>query len=398
MMASPGVLIVGGGLAGQRCAETLRRRGYEPPIRIVCAEPEPPYDRPPLSKQLLAGSMEPGELSYRSPDWYEENEVELLLGRRAVGLDPASRRVTPEDGTELPYEKLLIATGSGARRLPFLEGFDNVHHLRTLADARHLRAELVPGARIGIVGAGFIGLEVAATAQRAGAEVTVIEVLPAPLAGILGEKVGSWFAEFHREHGIGIRLGAMLEGARGNGSVEQLVLAGGERLDLDCVLVGIGSAPAIEWLRGSGLDGDGVRTDAAGRTGLAGVFAAGDAAASFDPRIGRHARAEHWDAAAWQGAAAATAMLGETPGVPPLPSFWSDQHGIRIHYIGHAGHADGVHFEGEAAERDFVAVFTRGAVPVAALAVGRPRSIPKLRGEIERGHFPANRDEKARAA
>jgi NADPH-dependent 2,4-dienoyl-CoA reductase/sulfur reductase-like enzyme len=398
MMAAPGVLIVGGGLAGQRCAEALRRRGYERPIRIACAEPEAPYDRPPLSKQLLAGSMEPDELAYRSPGWYVDNEVELLLGRRAAGLDPAGRTVTLEDGARLRYEKLLIATGGGARRLPFLENFDNVHYLRTLADARRLRAELVPGARIGIVGAGFIGLEVAATAQRAGAEVTVIEALPAPLAGILGNGVGGWFADFHREQGVGMRLGAMLESARGNGSVEQLVLASGERLDLDCVLVGVGSAPATEWLRGSGLDGAGVRTDAAGRTAVPDVFAAGDAAASFDPRIGEHARAEHWDAAAWQGAAAATAMLGGTPRTPPLPSFWSDQHGIRIHYIGHAGQADRVRIEGEAAERDFVAVFDRGTAPVAALAVGRPRSIPKLRGEIERGYFPATADKKASAA
>ncbi len=273
-----------------------------------------------------------------------------------------------------------------------------MHYLRTLADARRLRAELVPGSRIGIVGAGFIGLEVAATAQRAGAEVTVIEALPAPLAASLGNEVGRWFADFHREQGVEMRLGAMLEGALGNGSVEELVLAGGERIGLDCVLVGVGSAPATEWLRGSGLEGAGVRTDAAGRTGLPGVFAAGDAAASFDPRVGEHARAEHWDAAAWQGAAAATAMLGETPGTPPLPSFWSDQHGIRIHYIGHAGRSDRVRIEGNPTQRDFIAVFTRGAAPVAALAVGRPRAIPKLRAQIERGHFSATPEQKARAA
>ena len=397
-MKDPGVLIIGGGLAGQRCAENLRRRGYELAIRIVCAEPEAPYDRPPLSKQVLAGSMQPRELAYRSPDWYAENEVGLLLGRTARNLDPAKRMVSLDDGTGLRYGKLLIATGSGARRLPFLEGFDNVHYLRTIADASRLRTELVPGARIGIVGAGFIGQEVAATAQRAGAAVTVIEALPAPLSGILGEEVGSWFADFHREQGVEMRLGAPLEGARGNGSVEELVLAGGERIGFDCVIVGVGSAPMTGWLRGSGLDPDWVKTDTAGRTGLPDVFAAGDAAAAFDPRTGTHARAEHWDAASWQGAATATAMLGEYPGTPPLPSFWSDQHGIRIHYVGHASRADAVHFEGDPEGRDFAAVFTRAAVPVAGIVVGRPRLVPELRHRIERGHFPAAYDEKARAA
>ncbi len=397
-MEDPGVLIVGGGLAGQRCAETLRRRGYGLPIRIVCAESDAPYDRPPLSKEVLAGSMESGALAYRAPGWYEENGVELLLGRSAASLEPARRTVTLADGAELRYGKLLIATGSGARRLPFLERFDNVHYLRTLADASRLRSELVPGARIGIVGAGFIGQEVAATAHRAGAEVTVIEALPTPLAGILGEKVGSWFADFHREQGVDVRLETMLEGARGNGSVEELELAGGERIALDSVVVGIGSAPATEWLRGTGLDPAGVKTDTAGRTDLPDVYAAGDAAAAFDPRTGTHSRAEHWDAASWQGSAVATAMLGDYPGTPPMPSFWSDQHGVRIHYVGHASRADGVHFEGDSDQRDFVAVFTQGAVPVAGVAVGRPRAIPELRRRIERGHFPAAHDEKARAA
>ncbi len=398
-MKDHGVVIVGGGLAGQRCAETLRRRGCELPIRIVCAEPEPPYDRPPLSKQVLSGEMPAAELAYRSPEWYEENEVELLLGGEARGFDPGRRAVTLEDGTELRYGKLLIASGASARRLGLLEGFENVHYLRTVADARRLRSSLAPGRRIAIVGAGFIGLEVAATAHRAGAEVTLIEALPTPLAGILGERVGRWFAGFQRDEGVQMRLGTALEAAHGNGSVEELALANEETLGVDCVVAGVGSAPATGWLRGTGLGVDGVKTDTAGRTGLPDVFAAGDAAMAFDPRAGVYARAEHWDAAAWQGAAAATAMLGEYPGTPPLPSFWSDQHGLRIHYIGHANRADGVHLEGAPEERDFTAVYTRGGTPVAGVAVGRPGSIPELRRKIERGHFPAAHDQqKARAA
>lgn len=399
-MKDAGVVIVGGGLAGQRCAEALRRNGYEQSIRIVCAEPDAPYDRPPLSKEVLAGSMDAGEVSFRPNWWYEEKRVELLLGCRAESLDAAGRTVTLEGGSRLRYGKLLIATGSTARSLPFLAGHGNVHTLRTLADARRLREDLAPGSRLAIIGAGFIGQEVAATALAAGVEVTVIEALPTPLAGIVGERVGAWFAELHREEGIDMRLSTMIEGARGSDSVEELVLAGGGRIACDSVLVGVGSAPATDWLRGSGLEETGVKTDVAGRTRLPDVYAAGDAAASFDPRFGVYSRTEHWDAASWQGSAVAKAMLGRYPGTPPLPSFWSDQHGLRIHYVGHAHHADGVFFEGDPRERDFVAVFTRDAVPVAGLAVGRPRSVPELRRRIDRGHFPAayKENEKARAA
>jgi NADPH-dependent 2,4-dienoyl-CoA reductase/sulfur reductase-like enzyme len=364
-------------------------------VRMVCAEPEPPYDRPPLSKGVLAGEADPAELAYRPAWWYEEKRVELLLGERAAGLDPGARRLRLDSGAELAYEKLLIATGGAARRLPFLEGYENVHCLRDLGDARRLRGELRAGARLAIVGAGFIGQEVAATARRLGAEVTVLEALETPLAPILGEQVGAWFAGLHAEEGVTVLTGAMLESARGGGRVEELVLADGRRLACDAVVVGVGTVPATAWLEGSGLDPGGVRTDAAGRTELPGVFAAGDASIPFEPRFGAHARTEHWDAAAWQGAAAAGAMLGERSGTPPLPSFWSDQYGLRIQYVGHAARADAVAFDGDPAERDFEAVFTRSGAPVAGLSVGRPRAIPALRKRIDAAHFPAQREEKA---
>jgi NADPH-dependent 2,4-dienoyl-CoA reductase/sulfur reductase-like enzyme len=397
-MKDHGVLIVGGGLAGQRCAETLRRRGYDGPVRIACAEPHPPYDRPPLSKELLAGEVEEDVVAHRPAWWYEEKDVELLLGARAEALDPAARSVRLESGAVLSYDKLLIATGGAARRLPFLDGYRNVHALRTLDDAGRLREALLPGARLAIVGAGFIGQEVAATARRLGVEVTMIEALDTPLAPILGSEVGGWFADLHREEGVKVLTGSMLECARGTGRVEELLLAGGERIACDAVVVGVGTVPATEWLRGSGLGVDGVRTDTAGRTPLPGVFAAGDASLPFDPRFGSHARTEHWDAAAWQGAAVARAMLDEYPGTPPLPSFWSDQYGLRIQYVGHAHRADGVAIEGDPAARDFEAVFTRSGVPVAGLAVGRPRSIPALRKLIERGHWPAMKEEEEAVA
>jgi NADPH-dependent 2,4-dienoyl-CoA reductase/sulfur reductase-like enzyme len=396
-MSDAGVLIVGGGLAGQRCAETLRRRGYEEPVRIVCAEAERPYDRPPLSKGVLGGSVEEAATAFRPSEWYEEQGVELLLGARAERLDPESRLVLLEGGEELPYGRLLIASGGAPRRLPFLEGFENVHYLRTFGDARRLKAELGPGVRLAIVGAGFIGQEVAATALGLGAEVTIVEAMEVPLAPILGTELGRWFADLHIEAGVRLLTGAMLEGTHGEGRVEQLVLADGTRIDCDVVVAGIGTVPATGWLGGSGLGESGVEVDVHGRTALPGVFAAGDASLPFDPRFGVHARTEHWDAAAWQGAAAAKAMLGEEPGTPPLPSFWSDQHGVRIQSVGHPHLGDGVAIEGDPAARDFEAVFFRQGSPVAGLTVSRPRSIPALRKQIEAAHLAAREEEEVPA-
>lgn len=385
-MSGDGVVIVGGGLAGQRCAETLRRRGFDGPVRILCAENEPPYDRPPLSKGVLAGAVEESATGFRSSEWYAEHGVELLLGARAERLLPDSRRVGLAGGEELTYDKLLIATGGAPRRLPSLEGFENVHCLRSLADARRLRAELTPGARLAIVGAGFIGQEVAATALGLGAEVTMIEALETPLAPILGAELGRWFADLHREEGVRLLTGAIVQRALGGERVERLLLADGSGVDCDLVLVGIGTLPATAWLAGSGLGTAGVEVDAGGRTALPDVFAAGDASTPFDHRFGAHARTEHWDAAAWQGAAAARAMLGEDPGTPPLPSFWSDQYGVRIQCVGHPHHGEAVALEGDPTGRDFEAVFVRGGAPIAGMTVGRPRSIPALRKRIEAGH------------
>ena len=201
-------------------------------------------------------------------------------------------------------------------------------------------------------------------------------------------EIGAWFAGLHRDEGVELLTSAMLEGARGNGRVDELVLAGGTKIACDAVVVGVGTAPATAWLRDSGLDESGVRTDTSGRSRLPGVFAAGDASVPFDPRFGAHERTEHWDAAAWQGSAVARAMLGEYPGTPPLPSFWSDQYGVRVQYVGHAHRADAVVVEGNPAERDFEAIFTRSGIPIAGLTVGRPRAIPGLKRRIEDGHWP----------
>ena len=219
-MSGPGVVIVGGGLAGQRCAETLRRRGYDDPITMVCAEPVRPYDRPPLSKGLLAGTLPGGSVWLRPRDWYADNEVELMLGLMGVRLDPVPHALAVSGGRRISYEKLLIATGARARQLPFLRGYRNVHTVRTVFDVERLRPPIFSGSRLAIVGAGFIGQEIASTARRLGVRVTMIEAQATPLAGILGERVGSWFGELHRSEGVEVLTSAMLEGARGNGRLE----------------------------------------------------------------------------------------------------------------------------------------------------------------------------------
>ncbi|HWF71797.1 MAG TPA: FAD-dependent oxidoreductase [Solirubrobacteraceae bacterium] len=382
-----GVVIAGGGLAGQRCAETLRRQGYEGQIRILCAEPHRPYDRPPLSKEVLAGDHEREALAFRAPAWYEEQAIDLLLGTAATSLSLADRRIGLSDGSSLRYDQLLIATGATTRTLPVLDGFDNVSALRTLEDAERLRAVLAERSRLAIVGAGFVGQEVAACARALGAEVTMIEAAPAPLVRVLGEELGDWFAELHRSEGVEVITGATVERVRAAaGRVLALELSSGESVPTDHVLVAAGVAPDTAWLAGSGLEATGgVRVDHAGRSGTPGVYAAGDAAATFDALAGRHLAGSHWEAAGRQGTRVARAMLGLATGDSGLASFWTDQYGIRIQHLGHAPLADAVTIDGEPGDRDFTATFTTVGRPVAVLLVGRPRALPQARQLIVNG-------------
>ena len=380
------ILIVGGGLAGQRCAETLRRMGYEGAVKMVCGEPRPPYDRPPLSKQLLLGSVTGESLAYRPTGWYEQHDIDLLLGVRATALLPGERRLSVSTGGTLRYARLLIATGSRPRTLPVLAGYDNVSVLRTIDDATILRDVLATRPRLAVVGAGFIGQEVAASARAAGAQVTIVEAAGCPLEGVLGPRLGGWFSDLHRAEGVDVVTGTTVDRVVGNGRVERLYLSNGRMIEADHVVVGVGVCSDTDWLAGGALaTPSGIPADPNGRTEIDTIFAAGDAAATFDPVLGRHVPGSHWEAAGRQGMRAARMMLGLEPGPVPLTSFWTDQYGIRIQYLGRAQPADEVQIDGEPTERSFTATFSRGGRPVAALLVDRARALPAVRELIEKG-------------
>lgn len=381
-----GIVIVGGGLAGQRCAESLRRHGHDGGIRMVCGEPHAPYDRPPLSKELLAGTGDHASVAFRDAEWYGRQSIDLLLGLRATSLDPIARRIVLSDGSALRYGRLVIATGSRPRTLGILDGYENVSELRSLEDCLSLRCALASRPRLAVVGAGFIGQEVAATARRLGAEVTMIEAAPAPLASVLGPELGSWFSWLHRAEGVDVRTNCTVDSIVGNGTVQALRLSDGSKVEADHVVTGVGVQADSGWLGDSGIaDARGVPVDPHGRTAIKGVVAIGDVAATFDAALGSHVPGSHWEAAGRQGMRAARVLLGLDPGAAETTSFWTDQYGIRIQYLGRASLADQIAVDGEPEQRSFTATFSRNGRPVAALIVDRPRELPAFRKLIEKG-------------
>lgn len=391
------ITIVGASLAGIRAAETLRRDGFDGTITLIGDEPHAPYDRPPLSKQFLAGGWDESRLSLIGGDALEGLGLELKLGVRANAFDLASRALTLDDGTSSVVDGLLIATGSTPRRLPGTEGLAGVFTLRTIDDARALRAafEATPR-RVVVIGAGFIGAEVAATARGRGLDVTVIEALPVPLGRVLGPDVGNLMADLHREHEVDLRLGVGVDTLEGDGRVERVRLSDGSVIEADIVLVGVGVVPNTAWLEGSGLTIDnGVVCDA---TTLAapGVTAAGDVARWYNPRFDETARVEHWDNAIEMAAHAARRLLvddhaGEAAvAFEPVPFFWSDQYDRKIQLAGRARHDDTVEIvTGSLAERRFAAIYGRGGHIVAVLGMNRPRHVMQYRRLIvDRATWP----------
>jgi 3-phenylpropionate/trans-cinnamate dioxygenase ferredoxin reductase subunit len=382
---SDGIVIAGGGLAAQRASETFRRLGYAGSIRMVCAEPHLPYDRPPLSKRILTGELRDESVRFRPSAWYEDNAVDVLIEVSTTHLSSQERRVGLSDGTTLRYDQLLIATGSRPRPLPVLAGYENVSELRTIDDAQRLRRALRPGMRLTVVGAGFIGMEVASTARKLGAEVVMIEAASSPVFGVLGEQLGTWFAELHRSEGVEVITNRTVIGVRGDRAVKFLQLSDERAIETDHIIAGIGVQPNVEWLAGTGLANGGVPVDVNGRTRAQDVFAAGDAAATYDHRLGRHVPGSHWEAASRQAVRAARSMLGLEPGTVEPSSFWTDQYGVRVQYLGNAQLADAIVIDGNPECRNFTATFTHRSRPVAALLVDRPRSLPAMRELLNGG-------------
>ena len=381
--------MVGASLAGLRAVETLRVEGFDGPITLVGAEPELPYDRPPLSKALLAGTLPEERIRLRRDTEYADLGLELRLGVMATVLEPGARRLLLDDGSELIYDGLIIATGAAPRRLPSQPDLDGVFVLRTLADSLALRAAFdAEPQRVVVIGAGFIGAEVAATARTLGLDVTVLEALPAPMARALGEPLGHAFAALHRANGVDVRLGVGVARLEGDVRVEAVVLADGTRLAADVVVVGIGVSPVTGWLEGSGLDlADGIRCDAGLAAGPPGVFAAGDVVRWPHPLLGEEVRLEHWTNAAEQGAAAArnllvTAAGGEATPYGAVPFFWSDQFDARIQFLGRSRDGDEVVvIDGDPDDGDFVALYgdPRRDRLTAVLGVNRPRVVMPYR-------------------
>lgn len=364
------VVIVGASAAGLAAAETLRREGFDGTVTLIGDEPYPPYDRPPLSKQVLTGDWDAHRLTLRTPADLAGLDLDPRLGTTATGLDLAERTVALADGSTLPYDGLVIATGVRPRRLPG----SGAHVLRTLDDALALRDVLRPGRRLVVVGAGFLGAEVTAVARQLGCAVTLLEPAPVPLAHAVGEEVGRVLMHAHLEHGVDLRCGITVTEVTEHG----VLLADGELVGADDVLVTVGSLPNTEWLDGSGLTvDDGVVCDqfceAADK-----VYAAGDVARWYHPLSGTSMRIEHRTNAAEHGMAAARNMLRPDARKPfaPVPYFWSDQYDMKIQAYGYLrGHDEIAVVEGDLDERRFVAAYRTGDRLTGALAVGMPPKV-----------------------
>ena len=355
-------VVVGAGLAGARAAETLREEGFDGPVVLVGAEPERPYERPPLSKQYLLGRADRDSAFVHDAGWYAEHDVELRTGVRATRLDPAAHRLTLDTGEELGYARLLLATGASPRRLPVPGAdLDGVRYLRTLADADRLRTDLAGGGRrVVVVGAGWIGLEVAAAARSHGNTVTVVEPQPTPLHAVLGAEMGRVFARLHRDHGVELLTDTVVREIRGSGGRATTVVTDGHAgLPADLVVVGVGVVPDSRLAAAAGLEVDnGVVVDEALRSSAPDVHAAGDVAAAFHPLYGRHVRVEHWANALHQGPAAARSMLGQEVVFDRVPYFFTDQYELGMEYSGLAGPGDTVVCRGDPDGGAFIAFWT----------------------------------------
>lgn len=364
MASSTSFVIVGGGLAAAKAVEALRGNKFDGHIMVFAEEEHLPHERPPLSKEYLAGKKSLTDFTVQNSDWYRDNNVDLRLSTRVSELDAAGHTVSLADGTAVGYDKLLLATGSASRRPP-IPGSDagGVHYLRTYEDAAALNSVLTEGASLAVVGAGWIGLEVAAGARQRGVDVTVVEAASQPLLAALGETVGEVFATLHREHGVDLRLETQVEEiTRADGAATGLRTRDGATIAADAVLVAVGAKPNTELAERAGLSmGDGgVLVDASLRSSDPDIYAVGDIAAAQHPLFGARIRTEHWANALKQPAVAVAGMLG-TPGeYAELPYFFTDQYDLGMEYAGYAPEFERVVFRGDVPGREFVAFWLDG--------------------------------------
>jgi NADPH-dependent 2,4-dienoyl-CoA reductase/sulfur reductase-like enzyme len=383
------IVIVGASLAGLRAAEALRDRGFDGELTLIGDEPHRPYDRPPLSKQVLQGVWEPEQTFFRKKDGYDALALDMRLGVRAVSVDLRARRVALADGTFADYDRLIIATGARVRTLSGIAPRAGLFALRGLDDAIVLRRALMDAPRVAIVGAGFIGLEVAASCRARGLPVTVIESLPVPLSPILGPTFGDMVAAMHRDHGVDLRTGVVVTDVLGESRVDGLALSDGSRIDADVVVVGIGVTPNTEWLERSGLTIDnGIVCNGSGEA-APDVYAAGDVARIANRWHGDSPRIEHWTNAVEQAVhAAENALAGPeaSTSFSSVPYFWSDQYDCRIQFIGGGPpHDEIVIVDGSLADRRLTALYRRGDRLVACLALNQPRALIKYRKLLAAG-------------
>lgn len=372
------VVIVGASLAGATAAQTLRDEGFGGSVVLVGDEPSRPYERPPLSKGYLLGNDERDSIFVHPADWYAEHDVELRLGTTVTGIDRASHQVTLSDGGTLPYDRLLLTTGSQPRRLTVPGAdLDGVLYLRRVEDTDALREAYARKPRVVVIGAGWIGLETAAAARQAGLDVTVVEMAPLPLLRVLGPEVAQVFADLHREHGVDFRFDTGVDALLGKGTVTGVHLADGTELPADLVLVGVGISPRTELAEGAGIEvSNGVDTDEHLRTSDPDVFAAGDVANAWHPRLGRRVRVEHWENARQEGRVAAEAILGRDTAHDRVPYFFTDQYDLGMEYVGYVDPTPGsdlaydeVVFRGDKAKREFIVFWLREGRVLAGMNV-----------------------------
>lgn len=371
MAAETTFVIVGGGLAGAKAAETLRAEGFAGRVVLIGDEDQRPYDRPPLTKEYLRGEIEREKLDVHPAAFYAEQAIELRPGRVAVGLDPASREVALDDGERFAYDRLLIATGAEPRRLPVAGAdLDCVLTLRTVADCDALRAEVEQASSVVVVGAGWIGAEVAASARQLGRDVTLIDPAAVPLERVLGREIGGLYRDLHAGHGVRMLMGVGVSACEGDGRVERVRIADGRVIDADLVIVGIGVEPHTGLAARAGLAvGDGILVDEHLETSVGGVFAAGDVAGAHHPFYGERLRVEHWANALHQGPVAARAMLGTGAVHDRLPYFFSDQFDVGMEYSGLARAGDRLVLRGDPATRELIAFWLRGEHVVAGVNI-----------------------------